>query len=544
MAKGTGQADDIVKINDHYSQFKGMVPPLARGAWQFYSDLAGALYLAPKRMFYTENYGHLHRRFNGQIPEREMRNLIYETRALGGDMSKIPASTTMRQIEAVFPYLSQTKLGTYHLARNMFGRETATFVLPRLAMMMYAVGQSMYWRTYWNDESRKELWLRTAEHNRWRYISIPSPELLFAWARGENPSYNRKLYYDVPLPPDFIGMVAGTGAMMQMMGMIPSSATPTPISKDLPLTVLDSLTPAMPPALQALLGASGMRLDPQGADTRGGSWVRTFNSNFRSGPQSESITNLGQVSNSTALVMNALLGAMGSTLAQATDIALNAAKYYDKPDAQGRPVPRPTPDFGAGLREALTTTINRPIQSVPDIPLLWQNKEKYSVSTSAWKFVQQNNNAIRDIVGMKDEATGKTSQQRSQMAQQAGGMGPPSMQDPVLIQISTEVAQWNNPSGELGKLRKQYRDYTSMSRGVSAARNMSWEQKNQRLNMIIKAQQDNMQQQHLSIKNKEAEIAEKYGQFLQPHLDGRQISMQSLSQLMREASGGATLEAE
>jgi hypothetical protein len=242
--------------------------------------------------------------------------------------------------------------------------------------------------------------------------------------------------------------------------------------------------------------------------------------------------------------MNALLGAMGSTLAQATDIALNAAKYYDKPDAQGRPVPRPTPDFGAGLREALTTTINRPIQSVPDIPLLWQNKEKYSVSTSAWKFVQQNNNAIRDIVGMKDEATGKTSQQRSQMAQQAGGMGPPSMQDPVLIQISTEVAQWNNPSGELGKLRKQYRDYTSMSRGVSAARNMSWEQKNQRLNMIIKAQQDNMQQQHLSIKNKEAEIAEKYGQFLQPHLDGRQISMQSLSQLMREASGGATLEAE
>jgi hypothetical protein len=519
-----------------------MVPPLVRGAWQFYSDLAGALYLAPKRMFYTENYALLHRQHGGNIPEREMRNLIYETRSLGGDMSKIPASTTMRQVEAVFPYLSQTKLGTYHLARNMFGAETATYVLPRLAMMMYAVGQSMYWRTYWNDESRKELWLRTAEHNRWRYISIPSVPLLMAWARGENPGYDRKLYYDVALPPDFIGMVAGTGAMMQMMGMIPSSATPRPIAKDLPATVLDSLTPAMPPMLQAVLGASGMRLDPQGADTRGGSWIRTFNSNFRSGPQAESITNLGQVSNSQSLVMNALLGAMGSTLAQATDIALHAAKYYDKPDAQGRPVPRPTADFGAGLREALTTTINRPIQSVPDIPLLWQNKEKYSVSTSAWKFVQQNNNAIRTITGMKDEATGKTAQQRSQMAQQAGGMGPAAMSDPLLIQISTEVAQWNNPSGELGQLRKQYRDYTSMSRGVSAARNMSWEQKNKRLNMIIKAQQDNMQQQHLSIKNMEATIGEKYGKYLAPRLDGDPVSMQSLASIMKEATGGANLD--
>jgi hypothetical protein len=108
------------------------------------------------------------------------------------------------------------------------------------------------------------------------------------------------------------------------------------------------------------------------------------------------------------------------------------------------------------------------------------------------------------------------------------------MYDQTLATIAQDIAKWNGTKGELGLLRKQYTDYSKMAGGLRVASNLPQGEKERRLNLIVKAQQDNLQQQHLAIKYKEAQLAEQYGQVLAPRLEGRGVSMKSLDQMMRE----------
>ena len=540
-ARGSGAINDVAKIRDAFTMVRDNIPSPAKAAYQFYTDLIDSVYLGPKRMFYTENYGLLYRKHNGQIPTKEINKLIHETRTLGGDMTKMPASHTMRQLEATIPYLTQSKLGAYHLYRNMASPQTMSYVLPRVAQLMLGAGATFWWRTYWNEESRKEFWNKP-EHERWRYISVPSPTLLLAWAKGEDPPYNRNLYYELPMPPDFTGLVAGAGAVMQATGAIPASATPTPIVSDLPMTFLDSLMPAMPPALQMVLAQSGMRIDPQTADIRGGNWIRSFQPAFKAGPSAESATNLGQVSTSTSLMWNALFGVMGTNLAQGTDIMLHAAKFHPTVTGGSLPTPRETKDFGLGLRLATTEVLKRSVKSVPDVygaSLLWQGKEKYSSMTPAWKFTTQATGHIRSIVGMKDELA-KAATQARENANQVGGIPKPALTDPLMAAIAVDVSQYYNPSGRLGKLRKEYGDLVKANQSLVVNYNLPSDERQRRSNVMIQTMQHNMQQQYLSIKYLEQELAKKYGQALAPRLQGRGISVQSLDQMLRENTGGAT----
>lgn len=532
-AKGVRDADNVATVRGHLESVKDNVPSQLKAVWKFYTDALDSVYLAPKRMFYTENYALLHNKYHGMIPEKEMVKLQYETRAIGGDMSKVPASKGMKDLEVAMPYLTQTKLGAYHLLRHMGSSETASYMLPRLAIATYAVAQSIYWRTYWNKESAEDYWLRTPEYDRWRAFDVPKPELWYAWYKGENPNFDRKLIWRITLPPDITGVIASATAMMQMMGMLPAGVTPRPIAEDLPKIWIDSLTPAMPPMLQALLGASGMKLDPQSADTRGGSLIRSFGSNFRSGPQAESATNLGQISNSTSLVMNALFGAFGSYLASGTDVALHAAKFHAAPG--GVITPRASADFATGLRVGTTEVFNKATTNVPDVPLLWQNKERYKVSTPAWQYVKENQQYIRSISGMRDDALGKAAQQRKQQAQQMGGITPQVLSDLSLIQIAQAVKAWQNPTGELGKLRSQYNQLSNINRAITVQYNLSQAERTRRSNEIIARMQDNMQQQHLSTKYMEQQIGDKFGQVLAPRLQGRRVSMKSIDEMLRES---------
>jgi hypothetical protein len=537
---GIRSTDNVAHVRDAYAMIGEQMPQAMRGAYSFYKGFLDAVYLGGSRPYYTQNHYLLAKKYGGadKIPQLEKIRLMHETRTVGGDMSLVPASKTMRDIEAVFPYLSQAKLGAYHLTRNMFGPETAQYVLPRLAMMTTALGAGFYWRTYWNEESRKELWQRRPEYDRYRIIDIPTPRLLWAWANGENPAYNRKLYYSITLPPDLIGIVAGTAGMMQQMGMLPANATPKPILPDVPKLWLESLTPAMPPLLQAALGTGGIKLDPQGADTRGGNLFRTAGSVFRAGPQAESATNLGQVSNSTVAIMNGLFGAMGSYLSASTDILLHAAKFETGVD--GKQTLRQSKDFAAGLRAATGAFVEKATANVPDVPLVWQNQDKYRVTTPAWQYVAANNNHIRSIVGMKD---GKAAARRRQLAGQVGGVPEQALTDEVLVQIANVVNQYQNPSGVLGKLKQQYRDLSAQNRSLSVQYNMPQEQRQQRVNATVKKMQDNMEQQHLAVKYLEQVITQQYGQQLAPRLQGRPITIETVDKMMRESFGSPAPQA-
>lgn len=537
---GVQSIDHIPRIRDSFSSTRERVPAPLRYAWQFYTDVLDSFHLSDKAQYFTQNHALLSRRHGGNIPQRDLERLIDETRNISGDMSLVPASKLMQDVERVVPYMTQTKLGAYHLARNMFGRDTAQFVIPRMMIAMYAVGQSYYFMTHWNDESRKKLWQDTPEYDRYRFVYIPTPQLLMAWGRGENPAYSDDLVYKVRIPPDIAGIVAGTTAFMQMIGAIPADATIKPLIGDVPKVWADSLTPAMPPLLQLFLAQSGKRLDPGTSETRGGAWIRDSGSLFRSGPNAESVSNLGEVSNSTSLMMGALFGAMGTHIAMATDVMLHAAKY----NTTGGPTPLPTPrqsaDYAAGLQKATGEVFNRVKSRIPEVPLVWQNQERYAVMTPAWQVMSQNTSHIRSINGMRDDL-GKAATARRQAAVEAGGIPQRVMTDQVLIQIAEDISAWQRSTGDLGKLKQQQNDLRVRSRAVDVQYNLSFEQRTAEKNKYIKMQQDNMEQQRLATQYAEQVIAAKYGQALAPMLKGRQINMATLDAMMRENVGGAAV---
>jgi len=538
---GHQSIDRVPLVRGAFHEMADKVPGVLKGAWQLYKDGIDAIYLADKRMYFTQNYAlqHLKYRKLGQtVPQHEIDKIVREARTLAGDMAKVPASKAMKDLERVFPYLTQTKLGAYHLMRNMGSTETAGYVIPRMVAMTNMVAGGFFMMTYWNDEARKEFWERTPEYQRWKFAYVPTLKLMTAWASGTNLPYSRDLYYKVPIPPDIAPLVAGTVAMWQMLGAIPADATPKPIAGDVFKVLSDNLTPAMPPLAQVVLGASGLKLDPQSSETRGGDWIRNMVPRFRAGPQGEARSNLGQVSNSTALMMNGLLGANGAHLVAGMDVFLHASKL--QPSAGGGFSPRESADFAAGLKAATTEVFQQAVSKVPDVPLLWQNKEKYSTQTAAWQNVKENEQHIQAIVGMRNDAMGKAAQKKQLLSKMAGGVPPQVMSDIVLAQLADDINKWQNPTGELGKLKKHYGELAIQQRAVSVAYNMTQDQRRLRTNQIVKLMQDNMQQQHLATKNAEEMIAHKYGKYLTPRLGDRHLTIKTIDQMLREsiAAGG------
>jgi len=115
---------------------------------------------------------------------------------------------------------------------------------------------------------------------------------------------------------------------------------------------------------------------------------------------------------------------------------------------------------------------------------------------------------------------------------------PMVMSDIVLAQLADDINKWQNPTGELGKLKKHYGELATQQRAVSVAYNMPQEQRQQRSNQIVKMMQDNMQQQQLATKNAEEMIAHKYGKHLAPRLGDRHLTIKTIDQMMRESIAG------
>jgi len=132
---------------------------------------------------------------------------------------------------------------------------------------------------------------------------------------------------------------------------------------------------------------------------------------------------------------------------------------------------------------------------------------------------------------------GKAAQRNKELAKAAGGIAPQAMTDQVLGQLASEVNQWQNPTGELGLLKKQYRELGVQNRSVQSQYNLPADARRERGNQIVKLMQDNMMQQHLATKHAEEMIAAKYGQALAPLLNGRHITLSTINSMMRESIG-------
>ena len=534
---------DIGKIQAAVDDFKlgrAIVPDSLRANWQAYTDILNAVHSAPKLMFYSQNYAALMRKYSGNIPPQEIDKLVHETANIAGDMSRKPGWKGARMADATFPYMQQMRAGTFYMLKNLTqDAPNAAFVWARLFMLTGGVAQGHLMMLNWDEESKNH-WKNMPTWDRYRLVAIPTLKTALAWARGDTVKFSPDKVWMLPLAPDMAPIVAGTVYMLQQMGMIPSDAIPAPsgMAGDVPKVLIDSLTPMMPPLAQAALGVAGAKLDPQGADVRGGNWLRTTGSAFRKGPAAEAATNLGEVTQSGALVMSALLGANGSYMQLSLDTGMHAMKYHPEPNVHGEITQKTNPDFMRGLGAALSTFTQQVVEPKNDVIPLWQKSEKYYKSTPAWEFAMEARHHIENISGMRDEM-GKSGVAGRIGTAEAGGMPAPSLQDQTLISIAQEVYAFNRPQGDLGRLKTQYTELAKQQRGFEVQYNKPYAWRREQVNKTVKKMQDNMQQQQLAIMWLEGDIADTYGEVLKPLLQGRDLTVAVLDDVLREARGKA-----
>ena len=529
--------DSTIKVRDHYSWLTDKVPGPLKAIVNFYKNGVDAIYSWPKIMFYTQNMGLAYRKYGPNVPESVIEQLAHEARTLGGDMTIRPASIFIRDVEAAVPYSAQVKLGTYHLMRQMFSKETYWYVLPRLTFTAMLYGQGLLWRTYWNEESRTDLWERTPGYDRYRYIYFPKWDLINAHFNGGTLPFSRDLFFKLPIAPDFTPITAGAAAFMQAVGMLPDGS----VAKNKPLhmewmgATLSSLWPSMPPLAQAGLALNNMSLDPQTADVRSGNWIRSFSNPYRTGPQAESATPLGEVTMSQSLFMRALFGTLGNYMAVALDQGLHAMKFDT--NAHGVPTEKQAYDFNKGLNIATNEVFERVKERIPDIPMLWTGSERMVTMTPAWEYVGEATGHMRSIASMRNNVTGKKAQLVAAMRTASGGVRDKILMNLTLIQVADDIARYQNPTGEFGQLKEQYNQIGNIDRGVVNNYKIPREERQRRHNNYVKLLQNNLMQRHMSINYLEQLIEQKYGEKLLPLMKGRGITMQSLDAVMRENLG-------
>ena len=289
--------------------------------------------------------------------------------------------------------------------------------------------------------------------------------------------------------------------------------------------------PAAPPALQMILAQSGMKADPQQADTRGGAWIRGTGSPFNNSPNAANASNLGEVSNSTSLMLNAMFGAFGGYTASALDILLHAAKK----GPHGMEIN--DPDLAMGIRAAMGELMGKVVKSQPDVPLVWQGKEKYTATVPAWEYMADSMQHVRSIVGMRNEALGKTAQERRKHVEAVGGMNPQVLSDTALLHVANDLAAYQRKTGPLGQLTTLYSAMANQKKGIDTSYKLTFAERQERGNAIMKQMHLNKQQQYLAVKAFEEYAAAKYAPYLQHLLKGRPINLQTLNDMMKESIG-------
>lgn len=531
--------NDITKAMDGYSYAASAIPAPLRYAYSTWRDLVNSVHSAPKRQFWAQNHMLLEQKFGkGRIPPREISNLMAETRGIAGDMTRRAGSKMVQQLEGIAPYMGPMRNGVVQLSRSLLEPKMAMYAWPRLTMAMTGIMASFYMMSYWDEESKKEFWLNTPEWMRYRYLHVPTPELLMAWHRGETPAYSPNLIYKMPIGPDLAPIVAGSAAFLRALGVLPNGPTDTATSggSDLSKMAIDMVMPVFPPAFGAFLAANGAQFDPAQA-VAGGRGLRLTQGNpFKKGLQEEVASPLGEMNSTTQRVLAALFGTNGMYLARSYDAFMHAARFDQSqaPKFDGVAPARPSNDYAAGLIAGTTTFLEQTQKRLPDVPLIWKGDEKQYVSNSAADVVREQKSHLQSIMGMRDTATGNRAGEQRGAQNEQGGIVARTLKDPTLIRIGDEIRRWDR-SGDYADLKKEYGTLASARRAVESNYWMPKEQRTAKVNELIDKMQENMNTQRMAIMYKEQELEERYGAELRGLLAGQPLTVEAVDRLMRQS---------
>jgi hypothetical protein len=540
MSTSLSHLNDVSKIADDFAQAAVKHAGPVGHTLQMYKAMLDSVHMATKTAFFMSNYGRLKAMHNGQVPAKELKKLVQETRNLTGDMSRQSNSKLIQQITSVIPYSNAMLQGTRHILSAAVPQQAAKAV-NAVGGNMLTDRNTRFWHQFTSGvilptlgslsvlsqwEGAEDFW-----HNKvpkWQQMTgIPVPSIDAIVTRvqtGEWPKFSPDKLNIVPISPEFSLIREPVLAGLRAMGMLGSAPVRVPQQwSDQLKDVMDQVTGfSTPPILSAILASSGNRLDLHSLLTgQGGiSPVRNIPSGGANADMMTTNSNIPQT-------VYDVIGALAGSAAQIAMQTLNVAdiSYRESEDAW------------EAADDALDTAgfeIRRRLPQI-DVPGLFKSRERLYQSTPESEYVYKTEDALEPIIGSgRQMSVERDTSGRAATHEAVGLVAAQKIRDPNLKGIATLLYNNLGRKGPYKAAKDATADLRAMLPALEASRyKMADNKYNEQRNLIIKQIQQHTRTQADVLQGLERQLQKQLGRrFIQQY--GVPFSYKALSDLIRE----------
>lgn len=534
---------DAAKIKDDYKMDKRGTA-LGRGfatVVNGYKAMIESVQNSTRVAFFAENYARLEAKYNGKIPDAELKKLVQDTRNLTGDMSRTSLSPTVQRLTSVIPYGNPIIQGTRHILSSAIPPSVAKASNAVLGTNMLTDRTNKFWPQYlggmllptlgalatleeWPEAS--DYWYnKTPEWEQGAYIPIPNYEaLLVRWETGQWPQFDPEFLNKVPVAPEFgffnLPVIAG----LRSLGVLgpASNHVPSPFVDQMKGAIGQLTNFATPPLVQAAALMGGQRLD-----IRGGLLGQGFTQDTRmmthGGANADMMTHNSEISQAIYDVVGALASSAGQIAVQTfnvMDLALSDNS-----------------EFHEALDKAMETASFEVKRRFPqiDVPGLYNARERSYSFTPESEHVYKTERDLEPIIGSgRQLSVERDSKNRTENLMEQSLTPPAKINDPMLKQLGFAIHDVLNKKGPYKAAGEAYTERRVELQALEASR-ARWPEDayNKKRNEIIQKQQQLKEIQSKILTDLEGQLVTGAGQlFLERY--GKPLTFKNLADAVRQ----------
>lgn len=517
---------DTAKIIDDYSAGVVRNKGALKTTWNAYKAAVESVQMATKTAFFAENYGRLQAKYKGNIPKRELKLLVQDTRNLTADMSRVSANKYVQQATSVIPYGNPVIQGTRHiLTAALSPRRASKFWTQFYAGMLMPKLGALAVLSEW--EGAEDWWYNKVPV--WQQQSvIPFPNAAAIEHRiktGSWPQFSPEYMNMLPTSPEFALITEPVIAGLQAMGIVGPArySVPTSLGDRLHESFKNITSFATPPLLQLGAALVDKRFDASEL-VHGQNPFRDLKEQTFGGANADTMTVGSEIDDTLYHIIGALASATGQ-------LAIQTLNVFDMAQEE-------TDDFWQAADKALDSaafTFKTKLPNI-DVPQLYDAPTRDYAFSKESEYVFETERAL-DPVFRQTTIERDAKDRRTAMIRE-GLMPANQIQDPNLKSIAGFIWNTLKRKGTYKTTKEQYTEVKARLEALERTRvKMTEKAYNDTRNEYVRKQQQLVHIQSQVLQQMENEITNQLGDDFK-QMYGVPFTFENFSKLVRKDVGG------